>query len=245
MKTMIFELGMERVKERMCMRVRRKAVVSLCSILCLVTLLCGCGQSKVPQDLSVPAISVTDKGKVTAYIVEDFDKDYYDLAELRTMVEDELTKFNESRKNAEGEDAVMLVSLTETDFAEIALLNETSQAAKPSKTTEVPKAILVLEFRDVACYEDYFGKDLFYGTVVQAQQIGYDLNVELTSVKDGTTIGKNEIFGMGNSHILIVQDKVRIFCPGKVQYVTSGVAVKEDGSVEPSDTEDNTYIIMK
>lgn len=209
------------------MRIRRNTAVILCSILCLVTLISGCGQSKVPKELSVPAISVTGKGKVTAYIVEDFDKDYYDLAELGTMVEDELSKFNESRKSAEGEEAVVMVSLT------------------GSEATEMPKAVLVLEFRDITCYRDYFGMDLFYGTVAQAQEAGYDLNVELTNVKDGTTIGKNEIFGMGNSHILIVQDNVRVFCPGKVQYVTSKAAVKEDGSVEPSDTEDSTYIIMK
>ncbi len=229
------------------MRIGRKIAVSLCGILCLVTLLGGCGQNKMPQDLSVPAISVTGKGKVTAYIVEDFDKDYYDLAELETMVEDELSKFNDSRKSVEGEDAVAMVSLTESEggLAEIALLNETSRAAEVSETREVPKVVLVLKFRDIACYKEYFGKDLFYGTVTQAQEAGYDLNVELTSVKDGTTIGKSEIFGMGNSHILIVQDKVRIFGPGKAQYVTSKAAVKEDGSVEPSDTEDNTYIIMK
>ena len=209
------------------MRIGRKIAVSLCGILCLIPLLGGCGQSKVPSDLSVPAISVTGKGKVTAYIVEDCDKDYYDLAELENLVEDELSKFNESRKNAEGEDAVVMVSLTQT------------------LVEEVSKAVLVLEFRDITCYREYVGKDLFYGTVAQAQQAGYDLNVELTSVKDGTTIGKSEIFGMGNSHILIVQDKVRIFGPGKAQYVTSKAAVKEDGSVEPSDTEDNTYIIMK
>lgn len=226
------------------MRIGRKIAVSLCGILCLITLLGGCGQSKVPSDLSVPAISVTGKGKVTAYIVEDFDKDYYDLAELETMVEDELSKFNESRKSAEGEDAVVMVSLTETESS-IALLGETSQAVKMPETKEVPKVVLVLTFRDITCYKEYFGKDLFYGTIAQAQEAGYDLNVELTSVKDGTIIGKSEIFGMGNSHILIVQDKVRIFGPGKAQYVTSKAAVKEDGSVEPSDTEDNTYIIMK
>ncbi|MBR5248328.1 MAG: hypothetical protein IKV27_05235 [Lachnospiraceae bacterium] len=209
------------------MRIGRKIAVSLCGILCLIMLLGGCGQSKVPSDLSVPAISVTGKGKVTAYIVEDFDKDYYDLAELRTMVEDELSKFNESRKGAEAEGAVAMVSLTET------------------VVQEVPKAVLVLEFQDINCYREYFGKDLFYGTIAQAQKAGYDLNVEFTSVKDGTTIGKTEIFGMGNSRILIVQDKVRIFGPGKAQYVTSGAAVKEDGSVEPSDAKDNTYIIMK
>ncbi len=216
---------MKRIKERKCMRSKKYAGVIFCSILCLVMLFSGCGQVEVPQDLMVPAISVTGQGEVTAYIVEDFDKDYYDLAELRTMVEDELSKFNEIHKNDLGMEAVRLTSLTVAG--------------------EVPKAVLVLIFRDTSCYKDYFGKDLFYGTVAQAQESGYDLDVELVAVKDGKIIGKKEIFGMGSSRLLIVSDDVRIYGPGKPQYVTSKAAVNEDGSVEPSDTEDNTYIIMK
>ncbi len=233
--------GLERVKERKYMRLRRKAGVILCSILCLIMLLSGCGQAKVPKDLIVPAISVAGDGGVTAYIVENFDKDYYDLEELKTMVEEEIAKFNESHKDAEGEDAVVIASLTEYSSSDIALIQGTGNLS----IVEPAKVVLALEFRDIACYMDYTGMELFYGTVAQAQKAGYDLDVELTSVKDGTTITKMDIYELGGSRILIVQDDVRIYGPRKAQYVTSGVAVNEDGSVEPSDTEDNTYIIMK
>ncbi len=233
--------GMERVKERNYMRLRRKAGVILCSILCLVMLLSGCGQAKVPKDLIVPAISVAGDGRVTAYIVESFEKDYYDLEELRAMVEEEIGKFNESRSNAEGKDAVSMVSLTEYSSSDIAVIQGTEMLSR----VESDKVVLTLEFKDIVSYRDYTGMDLFYGTVAKAQEDGYDLDVEMTSVKDGTVIGKMGIYELGSRHILIVEDQVRVYGPRKVQYITSGAAVNEDGSVEPSGTEENTYIIMK
>ena len=206
---------------------RRKAGVILCSILCLAMLLLGgCGQTEVPDTLSVPAISVTNKGKVTAYLIEDFDKDYYDLAELQALVTEELAEFNSSHKTAEGQDTVKMISLTEA--------TDGSQTVK-----------LVLEFRNIASYTEYTGMELFYGTVTQAYEAGCDLDKELTSVKDGSTIDKMGIYEHGNKNILIAREKVRIYGPGKALYISTGAALNDDGSVDPSDTEDSTYIIMK
>ena len=209
------------------MRGRRKAGAILCSILCLAMLLLGgCGQTEVPDTLSVPAISVTNKGKVTAYLIEDFDKDYYDLAELQALVTEELAEFNSSHKTAEGQDTVKMISLTEA--------TDGSQTVK-----------LVLEFRNIASYTEYTGMELFYGTVTQAYEAGCDLDKELTSVKDGSTIDKMGIYEHGNKNILIARENVRIYGPGKALYISTGAALNDDGSVDPSDTEDSTYIIMK
>lgn len=206
---------------------RRKAGVILCSILCLAMLLLGgCSQNKVPDTLSVPAISVTNKGKVTAYLIEDFDKEYYNLAELQALVTEELAEFNSSHKTAEGQDTVKMVSLTE--------------ATDGSKTVQ-----LVLEFENIASYTEYTGMELFYGTVTQAYEAGCNLDTELTAVKDGSTIDKMGIYEQGTKKILIAQEKVRIYGPGKALYISTGATLNDDGSVDPSDTEDSTYIIMK
>ena len=210
------------------MRGRRKAGAILCSILCLAMLLLGgCGQTEVPDTLSVPAISVTNKGKVTAYLIEDFDKDYYDLKELRAMVDEEVAAFNKNHTSQEGMDAVTVQSLAES-------------------TDGSQKVTLVLQFRDTAAYKDYTGADLFYGTVTQAMEAGYDLDVQLISTKDGTTIEQTEIQEKGKNHILIAQEKVLIYGPAKPLYISPGTATNEDGSVEVSENaEDNIYIIMK
>ncbi len=224
------------------MRVRGKSGVSLCMILCLAMLLIGCGKVEVPEDLLVPAIAVTGKGEVTAYLVEDFEKDYYDLEELRTMVEKELGEFNEShREEGSEEDIVRMVSLKVYQPNEIALLEDNGQLSD----VPLPKVVLALQFKDAAAYEAYTGRDLFYGTVAEANQAGYDLAVELASVKDGTVIGKSQIYNKGNSHLLISQDNVRIYGPTKARYISPEATMNEDGSVEPSDTKDYTYIIMK
>lgn len=208
------------------MKGRRQSGVILCSILCLMMLLCGCSKIEVPADLSVPALAITAKGQVTAWIVESFDKDYYDLEELRAMVNEEVKLFNEEHQTNSGAAAVTVNTLEKT---------ATGNAVK-----------LVLGFRDIAAYRDYTGKDLFYGTVTEARKAGYDLELQLISTKDGSSIDRDDIYGMGRKHILITQEKVKIYGPKTPSYVSPGAAAKEDGSVEVSeDAEDNIYIIMK
>ena len=206
------------------MKDRSKAAVLLFGMICMSILLIGCGKSKMPQDLSVPAVSVTEKGKVSLYLVEDFDKSYYHLSELETMIDAELEAFNQSHAGEEA--AITKLSLSELE-------------------AEGHKVALLLEFRDASCYRDYTGTDLFYGTVSQAHSAGYDLGKDLSSAKDGTILGMTELLEMGNDKILIVEGDFRIFGPGKVKYVSAAAVLNEDGSVEASDTEENTYILMK
>lgn len=209
------------------MRGRRKAGVILCGILCLVMLLSvGCGKTEVPEDLSVSALSVTSKGQVTTWLAEDFDKDYYDLQELRSMVDEEVAEFNKNHQSQDEKAAVTVQSL------EMMPGNQ--------------KVMLVLQFRDIASYKEYTGADLFYGTVTQAKEAGYDLDIQLISTKDGSTIGQAEIDDQSKKHILIAQEKVRIYGPAKPLYLSPGAAANEDGSVDVSEgAEDNIYIIMK
>ena len=64
-------------------------------------------------------------------------------------------------------------------------------------------------------------------------------------MKDGSTIDKMGIYEQGTKKILIAREKVRIYGPGKALYISTGATLNDDGSVDPSDTEDSTYIIMK
>ena len=66
---------------------------------------------------------------------------------------------------------------------------------------------------------------------------------EMVSVKDGSTL--NNLNEKGENHILIVEDNVRVYGPAKPLYRNQGAVMNTDGSVEPSDTEENTFIIMK
>ena len=82
--------------------------------------------------------------------------------------------------------------------------------------------------------------------MAQAHAAGCDLAVELASVKDGSRIGEMEVYENGTRKLLIAQERVRIYGPGKPVYVNTEATVNEDGSVElTTDTEENIYIIMK
>ena len=61
--------------------------------LCLL-LLTGCGGASLPEMIDKTTISVDDKGEVTAYLVETFDKDYYNVSELMSMAVEDAAAYN-------------------------------------------------------------------------------------------------------------------------------------------------------
>lgn len=200
---------------------RLTGLVSLCALL-----LTGCGQSGTPSAITVPTISVSDKGAVTSWLVSDFDKDYYDISELSSMVAEEVSQFNSANNQPDGGEAVTVESV---------------ELAQDGSS----KAVVTMKFTGISAYEDYNGTTLYYGTIAQAHEEGFDLDVELTSVKDGTSIGKKEIFEMSTRHILIVNEKVNVVCPKKPLYISRGAVINSDGTVDVAQTEGSAYIIFK
>lgn len=209
------------------MRGKSTTAACLTGLMCLcILLLTGCGQSAAVSAITVPTISVSDKGAVTSYLVSDFDKDYYDITELSSMVSEEAAQFNSAHKTAEGKDSVIVESV------------ETTQDGSA-------KAVVTMKFADLSAYEEYNETKLYYGTIAQAHEAGYDLDVELQSVKDSAAIGRKEIYEMSTRHILIVNEKVVVICSRKPLYISSGAVLNSDGSVDVTQTEGSAYIIFK
>lgn len=196
-------------------------IMSLC-----ILLLTGCGQPGAPDEITVPTISVSDKGAVTSYLVSDFDKDYYDIAELSSMVTEEAAQFNSAHKTEEGKDIVSVESVDTTKDGS-------------------SKAVVTMKFAELSAYEEYNDTTLYYGTIAQAHEAGYDLDVELMSVKDSTSIGKKEIYEMSTRHVLIVNEKVNVICPKKPLYISSGAVLNADGTVDVTQTQGSAYIVFK
>lgn len=195
-------------------------VLSLCTLL-----LVGCGQTKEPEVITESTISVSDKGVITMTLIGDFDKARYDINELSSKVMQETTNFNSSHKT-EGEEGTVTVVAVEP-------------AADGSTRVSV-----TFQFKNARVFKEYNGTDFFYGTVGEAHEAGYDLDIELVDVKENTTIGKKEIYDMGTRHILIMEDKMRLICPKSVLYLSEG-ATLEGKTVDASGVEGLTYVIMK
>lgn len=212
------------------MRHLKKIMAWTVACFSLCAMFTGCGTGK---DVNVPVTSntleVTADGHLIAYIVESFDKDYYDINELKTMVDGEITKYNETKANLVSEAGQMPITVDKVIMAE-----------DGSK-----KAVVALNFANAAVYTDYMGKEAFYGTVAQATEKGYVLDGMLKAVKGdepfiGETLKKSQ-----DKMILIIKDAVTVRTYDKVQYLSRNASITAEGFVNAETKDELKYIIIK
>lgn len=193
-----------------------------------VLFMTGCEQEKVYVPITANTIEITEDGSLIGYLVEDFDKEYYNVAELESMLRSELEVYNTQKSNlAEGAGRVPIT-------VDKVIMAEDGSA----------KVVVGLNFANADVYEDYMGKELFYGSVTQAVTAGYELEGKLAAVKDNAAFGTKEIEKYGNKPILIVEDTVSIRTDKKVQYLSTNASLTEEGFVDGA-SEELKYIITK
>lgn len=193
--------------------------------LCLL-LLTGCGGTKMPDTIEKTTLSVDEEGKITAYLVESFDKEYYDVEELKTMAVEEAAAYNTNA--AMGE--VVPISVEGVE-----LLGN----GESVKVTYL--------YNDADTYELHTEGILFYGTVTEALRAGYDMeDVSMSNVKDGEPVAPAWVtVDAADKHILITDQKAEIYSPYKVTHISEGAVYNENGSVDATQAEGEVYILMK
>lgn len=188
--------------------------------------LSGCGKAAKLPDTVVNTSLVVDKdGRVTSYLVDTFDKDFYSLDGLKEMVQSEADAFN----------------IAHTDASEDPLVVKAVQSVGEGATVQV-----VEEFTDTKVYEEYTEKDLFYGTRVEALADGISVNLDLVNAEDGTPADQEKLEkALEKNHLLITNASAYIYCPYQVLYVSEGVVMGEDGYVDASRSDGVVTILMK
>ena len=156
--------------------------------------LTACGQETV----GVSTVSVDKTGKVSSVLYESFDKDYYSLDELKAMAEDEITGYN-----AEYDEPRITLS-------DLQIFEEESVVK------------LSMDFESPADYSYYNQVDMFYGTVAEAREAGYSVNLNLVDAK-GEKIDPSIIDQNPDRHIIITSDKTNLKTPYSIQYMSKGV----------------------
>lgn len=188
--------------------------------------LSGCGKAAKLPDTVVNTSLVVDKdGRVTSYLVDTFDKDFYSLDGLKEMVQSEADAFN----------------IAHTDASEDPLVVKAVQSVGEGATVQV-----VEEFTDTKVYEEYTEKDLFYGTRMEALADGISVNLDLVNAEDGTPADQEKLEkALEKNHLLITNASAYIYCPYQVLYVSEGVVMGEDGYVDASQSDGVVTILMK
>ena len=184
----------------------------------LSLLLGACG---FMEDVDTTTISVDKKGAVKETIIEDFDKDYYDAAELSQMIEQEITEYN-SRFSAGGN-------------VELSSCEEIEEGAQIK---------VVIEYASSTDYQNMNGRVLFAGTVSDAYNAGYEF-VSMQSA-DGQSVDAAKVLELGDKHMVISEEALSIKAAGKILYVSEGVSIAGDKTeVLPDDGEKLSYIIYE
>lgn len=191
-------------------------------MLACIMILVGCGNAKAEEPITVSTISISKDGHITYFMVEDFSEDYYDIKEIEEMLSEEITQFNEEHGKEE-------ISIESVGMAEDGSQN----------------IVIELTFLNADDFSKYIGTDIFYGTMEEAIQEGYEISDNLIDVKKKTTVSLNEITHQDSRHILILEDTLLIKLPLKVVYTSDNVTYMENGNVDTSNTEGVAYIIMK
>lgn len=194
-----------------------KKIISFCLLMCSILLFSGCF-GKIPEE---DTISLDKKGRVTSTIVEDFDKEFYDAEELEGEIDEELAKYNQN-------------------FAADHIRKEAFQV-------EDGVASLQLVFDECKYYSDYTGLTLFAGTVSEAEEEGYDLQLYGEYMDaDGSLTDVDTVSAEGDVSVLILEEAVKVQVPGKILAVSPTDYVTITGSREASVQEAGlSYIIYK
>ena len=191
-------------------------------MLCLTA--CGSGTDAGETDMN--SLTLAKNGSVENTIVESFDKEYYDLEGLNTMIGDSIEQY-----------------CTQNPTAEITLTR--------SEVTD-DKVKVNMKYDSAATYMGYNSELLFVGTVQEAYAAGYDLNLSLASVRDETDrIGKQELLEMGEHHIVLMEipdsmeNGLRLECYGDILYVGDNISVVSKKTADIEQTQGVSVVVFK
>lgn len=174
---------------------RKKAGLLFGSMALLALTLSGCQtQSVEDEPITGNAVVITEEGKLISYLVDSFDKDYYDAEELAAMAMQEAKEFSE-----------------EMNFSE-----EPELVVSGAEVWPEGQVALIMEFANAKSYAAYYDVDAFYGTVSEAMSAGWSLSGRLFDTKKQTVLSDEKLMDYGEKMIFICSHQVDIRMPGKI-----------------------------
>lgn len=189
----------------------------------------ACGTDSAQQQETVNTLSVQKNGSVENLIVEDFGEEYYDVDSLTSMIQDTIAEYQKQNPTAE-------ITLENCEL--------------------VGNQIQVLmKYDSSSSYAGYNSETLFMGTVQEAYAAGYNLDMTLRDAKDDTkSIGKQELLGMGEKHIIILElpktqeqeiSAMRLKCFSDILYIGDGVRLVSKKTADIEQTQGLSVVVFK
>lgn len=210
--------GKGRIKVKVRFFKENRIQLILTAVICAASFaLSGCDKNDIFYESE---IVVEKNGQLTENIVESFDKDYYNLDELKSEFDKEISEYNESI----GSEEIKLKSFELEDG----------------------NVFVTLTFTGPSDYENFIKEDMFVGTIDDAYDNGYSMDVSLKGVEKGDIISKVQIMGMKDKEIIILSEPVKVHTYKDVAYVSANVEVTGKKEVRVlQESGGLAYIVLK
>lgn len=173
---------------------------------------CSNGIPKI-EKAEQSGIYLSEEGKVTVFLVESFEKEYYDAAELEQMILTELEEYN------------TIAGGTETAQAELVDILSPDEKTATVSGDEPDTVTVQMRYASTADYTAFNESVLFFGTVARAAEAGYVIKTDLNSVTGDEVLKKTDASAMSDNHILLFEESIAVHLPYEVLYISDGVTV--------------------
>lgn len=206
----------------------KRIAKTVLGVLLISLMMAGCGEARVPDTIDKPMIAIAKNGEITEYLVGEFSaKTYYSISGLSSMAAEEAAQYNTA--NQTGTTAAVKLEKVE------ALEDGTGRVC------------IVYQYDSAESYTGFNEGSLFYGTVEEAVSRGYSVDIGLKSVNGGEeqTLTGEQLKQSVDKRLIIAPQGVYVYCPGKVEYISSDASMAEDGSVDTTAADSPVYILLK
>ena len=186
----------------------------------LAVCLTSCGSPEwTGEDVTATTIGINADGSVLEVVVEDFDEDYYDLDELKQLIESDITDYNKGKEKDTGDAPIKLLEAVRED------------GKVRTRTT----------YGSAADYGKFTREPLYYGTVRQSGFSGF----EMPSVLDN---GGGEEYSVSpedsDKHVIFSDGHDRIVSPYRILAVSKGVKLISETEADLSEAEGRSTLLL-
>ena len=186
-----------------------RMLMATCALLLMLT---ACGSFN--KDYDTTTVYIGKDQEVSEYIVENFDKSYYDTEELKQNMEQTIQEYNQ--KNGASD----LVVLDQYE-----LLDDSA------------KLNVRIKYKSAKDYGNIHNCEFFIGTVKEAREAGYVLDgLHAAEAQSAKTLAP--VDQMTEEKVVICEEKMDVEVKGDILYISDNVSLKSSGlaTVGESDT---------
>jgi len=196
----------------------KKIIHFIACVLACVLSLTACGANRIDA-YKETTIEIKQTGGVNQIIVEDFSSDAYDVTELTSFIDAEIAEYNV----ANSEDAIVSSDVSFDDEEKIARIS--------------------IDYESYVDYEKLNSVTLFYGTVADAENEGYEMPETLTD-SEGASISESALSGLSDMTVIIASENLMIKTPKRIAYVSEGVIISSGSEADTTEAEGELFYIV-